>query len=211
MQLAMGLTTEVPSMPALSPRDAQKYTSKGDNVVELALSKEDRGDAEDIPRRGQTTWRSSDVQEYSSRAQFARIRLAPTLRKSILRRDGHTCRYCGDRAEYVDHVVPWSFGGTDDPSNLVAACYVCNSKAYNHVFDSFEDKKEYLRNYNESIAGRRRRQQWRRSCVCPDCDALFTPNVDGASSLLCGSCYARDCGYPGVTPNPLYGEQEVQR
>jgi hypothetical protein len=53
------------------------------------------------------------------------------LRYEILRRDDHTCRYCGGRAPdvalTVDHVVPAALGGTDDPSNLTAACRDCNA------------------------------------------------------------------------------------
>ncbi|AJA43377.1 HNH endonuclease [Mycobacterium phage Sbash] len=52
------------------------------------------------------------------------------LRFEILRRDNHACRYCGRSAPEVkltiDHVVPESLGGPDDPSNLVAACADCN-------------------------------------------------------------------------------------
>lgn len=56
---------------------------------------------------------------------------------------GH-CWYCGkqlilaepknpesreqvERWSVVDHVIPKSQGGSDDPSNLVPACWVCNS------------------------------------------------------------------------------------
>ncbi|QRY48127.1 HNH endonuclease [Mycolicibacterium boenickei] len=53
------------------------------------------------------------------------------LRFEILRRDNHTCRYCGRSAPEVkltiDHVVPETLGGSDDPDNLVAACADCNS------------------------------------------------------------------------------------
>ena len=53
------------------------------------------------------------------------------LRYEILRRDNHTCRYCGGAAPdvvlTVDHVVPTALGGSDDPSNLVAACKDCNA------------------------------------------------------------------------------------
>jgi hypothetical protein len=54
------------------------------------------------------------------------------LRYEILRRDNHACRYCGapaapDTPLTVDHVVPVALGGSDDPSNLVAACRDCNS------------------------------------------------------------------------------------
>lgn len=52
------------------------------------------------------------------------------LRFEILRRDNHACRYCGRCAPEVkltvDHVTPETLGGSDDPSNLVAACAECN-------------------------------------------------------------------------------------
>lgn len=53
------------------------------------------------------------------------------LRFEVLRRDNHTCRYCGakapDVALTIDHVIPDTLGGTDDPSNLVTACAPCNA------------------------------------------------------------------------------------
>ena len=53
------------------------------------------------------------------------------LRFEVLRRDGYTCRYCGARAPdvtlTVDHVVPTTLGGDDDPRNLVTACQPCNA------------------------------------------------------------------------------------
>jgi hypothetical protein len=53
------------------------------------------------------------------------------LRYEVLKRDGHACRYCGRTAPEVkltiDHVVPTTLGGSDDPDNLVTACSDCNS------------------------------------------------------------------------------------
>lgn len=53
------------------------------------------------------------------------------VRYEVLRRDGHRCRYCGGTAPVavltIDHVVPVALGGSDAPSNLVAACRDCNS------------------------------------------------------------------------------------
>ncbi|ANN16215.1 hypothetical protein SD37_11565 [Amycolatopsis orientalis] len=53
------------------------------------------------------------------------------LRYEILRRDNHACRYCGATAPdvelTVDHVVPTALGGSDAPTNLVAACKACNA------------------------------------------------------------------------------------
>jgi hypothetical protein len=53
------------------------------------------------------------------------------LRFEVLRRDNHTCRYCGRTAPEVkltiDHVVPEALGGRTEPANLAAACGDCNS------------------------------------------------------------------------------------
>lgn len=53
------------------------------------------------------------------------------LRYEVLRRDNHTCRYCGAAAPdvklTVDHVVPVALGGSDEPANLATACSACNS------------------------------------------------------------------------------------
>lgn len=57
--------------------------------------------------------------------------LTKRTRYEVLRRDNHTCRYCGasapDAKLTVDHVTPVALGGSDDPSNLVAACRDCNA------------------------------------------------------------------------------------
>lgn len=53
------------------------------------------------------------------------------VRFEILKRDNHTCQYCGATAPdvqiQVDHVIPVALGGTDSPDNLVAACKSCNA------------------------------------------------------------------------------------
>ena len=54
------------------------------------------------------------------------VTLESKLRTRIMKRDGYRCRYCGKLAEHVDHVVPRCQGGTDEPTNLVAACKRCN-------------------------------------------------------------------------------------
>lgn len=57
--------------------------------------------------------------------------ISKTLRYEVLRRDNHACRYCGATAPdvqlHIDHVVPIALAGSDDPTNLVAACADCNA------------------------------------------------------------------------------------
>lgn len=52
-------------------------------------------------------------------------------RFEVLRRDEHTCQYCGAKAPdvvlHIDHVIPVSLGGDDKPGNLVTACKDCNT------------------------------------------------------------------------------------
>lgn len=56
--------------------------------------------------------------------------ISKSLRFQILRRDNHTCRYCGRSAPEVkltvDHVLPEALGGRNEANNLVAACVDCN-------------------------------------------------------------------------------------
>lgn len=61
------------------------------------------------------------------------------LRFDVLRRCNFACYYCGVPASlglkqlHVDHVIPVALGGTNDPWNLVAACWDCNAGKTNTV------------------------------------------------------------------------------
>lgn len=65
-------------------------------------------------------------------------------RRLVLARDNHTCRYCGAPATDLDHVWPWALYGTHDPTNLVAACELCNSMAGIKHFTEFVRKRLYI-------------------------------------------------------------------
>lgn len=65
-------------------------------------------------------------------------RLWSKIRERILIRDGYCCQYCGQEdARTVDHILPISKGGTDDPDNLVAACSRCNYSKGNRIGQFF--------------------------------------------------------------------------
>lgn len=58
-------------------------------------------------------------------------------RSNIFARDGYTCQYCNrafqaDRLTF-DHVTPRARGGKTEWSNIVTACYPCNSKKGNRT------------------------------------------------------------------------------
>lgn len=50
------------------------------------------------------------------------------LREATFERDAYTCQYCHTKGEALecDHITPLAKGGTNEPSNLVTACYRCN-------------------------------------------------------------------------------------
>jgi 5-methylcytosine-specific restriction endonuclease McrA len=58
----------------------------------------------------------------------------------------YPCELCGVFAEVralqVDHIVPRSRGGTDDPDNLQALCYRCNSMKRDRDTTDFRGVRE---------------------------------------------------------------------
>lgn len=58
-------------------------------------------------------------------------------RRTIYKRDGNQCMYCGDRPGTkelsIDHVVPRSQGGETTWTNVVVACTDCNSRKANRT------------------------------------------------------------------------------
>lgn len=63
------------------------------------------------------------------------------IKKQVKDRDNGICQYCGDPATCIDHVYPYSNGGKHTASNLVQACFRCNSWLSAKAYNSFEDKK----------------------------------------------------------------------
>lgn len=74
----------------------------------------------------------------AAKARYGKFRVSPTTRRAIYERDGHTCQLCHQpvnmdlgpsdlRGATLDHIVPRSLGGSDDPTNLRMAHRLCNS------------------------------------------------------------------------------------
>lgn len=59
-------------------------------------------------------------------------RLPPATRALVLRRDRYRCVFCNSRGPLeVDHIIPWSAGGSDDMDNLRTLCRDCNQTRSN--------------------------------------------------------------------------------
>lgn len=64
-------------------------------------------------------------------SQYVRVpyrREVPLTRRAVLDRDAHSCVYCAERADTIDHVRPRSRGGPHAWTNVVAACARCNHR-----------------------------------------------------------------------------------
>jgi 5-methylcytosine-specific restriction endonuclease McrA len=56
-------------------------------------------------------------------------KVPPVNRREVLRRDHHSCQYCGSSKRLtLDHVLPRSKGGPHTWDNVVTACERCNSR-----------------------------------------------------------------------------------
>lgn len=88
------------------------------------------------------------------------------LRLAIYLRDRFTCLYCladlhgaDPRDLTLDHVIPDSEGGSNDPSNLITACRHCNCSRQDAPLTRFtgpETRAHIRRNTRRAIARYRR-------------------------------------------------------
>jgi 5-methylcytosine-specific restriction endonuclease McrA len=55
------------------------------------------------------------------------------------------CAYCGDEPNFltIDHIVPRSQGGTNDPDNLLPACKNCNESKGSRSLSNWYTARNY--------------------------------------------------------------------
>ena len=75
-------------------------------------------------------WYETFTETSSGRNRSRNISHATIIR--VARRDNNTCKICGkillDREIELDHIIPYSRGGTTDEGNLRVTCFECNRK-----------------------------------------------------------------------------------
>mgnify|MGYP006935490965 CR=1 FL=1 len=102
--------------------------------------------------------------------------------QELIQLHGPRCYYCQKEiATTIDHVVPYSWDADNEKANLVLACGLCNSLAGNMMFDSVEQKRQY-------ILGERKKRVNQRA-ICAQCLLPFTYRRHSPSLLLCAECY----------------------
>lgn len=80
-------------------------------------------------------------------AHFRRRAPIKHMMPAVWRKSGGLCVYCGSSLDpyegwHMDHVVPFSRGGTDDVANLVASCAKCNLAKRNTTVADFSDRRK---------------------------------------------------------------------
>ena len=77
-------------------------------------------------KKSATKSESKPKQEKEKRSRH----IPASVRVTVLHRDGLKCVFCGRGAPKVelevDHILPFSKGGSNDPSNLQTLCFDCN-------------------------------------------------------------------------------------
>lgn len=79
-----------------------------------------------------TAWKLIDWHETAR--YRPRIAVPTSVRGQVFARDGFACRTCGATESLsIDHIHPWSQGGTNKITNLQTLCRSCNSRKRDRI------------------------------------------------------------------------------
>jgi diadenosine tetraphosphate (Ap4A) HIT family hydrolase/5-methylcytosine-specific restriction endonuclease McrA len=121
--------------------DEKLTESETTHLVEICRQKL----AEYEARRGEQIWQHRKLSSGY---------ISGTLKFDVLKKAQFHCELCGISADIraleVDHIVPRNLGGTDDPNNLQALCYSCNSMKRDRDETDFRKVRESFNRRLES-------------------------------------------------------------
>ena len=102
-------------------------------VIPNDLEKSRKADEEYARRKGITV---EELRELRNKRRARSIR--GSVRKDVMKRDNYQCQYCGSNQNLViDHIFPFSRGGSNDADNLQVLCNDCNSSKGASIPDEF--------------------------------------------------------------------------
>jgi hypothetical protein len=105
--------------------------------------------------------------------------ISPKVRFEVFKRDSFKCQYCGRCAPEIvlelEHIEPYSKGGTDEVLNLITSCWECNNgKGDRRLSDDAVIKKQ--RDQLEELQERREQLdmmlRWRNANVDLDAEGV---------------------------------------
>ena len=83
------------------------------------------------------------------------------MKEYIYQRDEYICQYCGihcyesyvsnSSAVTIDHIIPYTLGGSDEADNLITCCRECNGIKGSEVFESFEAARKYINEHRKGL------------------------------------------------------------
>ena len=103
-------------------------------LIEGEVKKAKEEDKKYAARKG---WTLEQLYEYRDTRRARTIR--GSVRKDVLRRDNYQCVYCGSTENLaIDHIFPFSRGGSNDAENLQVLCRDCNSSKGASIPNNFK-------------------------------------------------------------------------
>ena len=83
-------------------------------------------------------WTLEQLHEYRDKRRARTIR--GSVRKDVMARDNYQCQYCGATDDLaIDHIFPFSRGGSNEADNLQVLCRACNSAKSDAIPREYSD------------------------------------------------------------------------
>ncbi len=68
-------------------------------------------------------------------------------KRQLAKEHGYKCFYCKTKFAYsvliIEHIVPFSRGGTNDMNNTILACDSCNSSKHNQLIEEWFERNDF--------------------------------------------------------------------
>ena len=129
-------------------KDSGKYRADCKECVKAQRSRYRKEQAEKVNASNRKSYAGSLKQRLSRKASLWNLKYGGNITGEqigrVLVEHGFSCYYCGKQNAWthVDHVIPISRGGKNDPRNIVPACNSCNVSKRDRTEKEFEEYRK---------------------------------------------------------------------